>query len=502
VTKVSDKRGPSHGKRNVVLKVRDFGPIAGGEVDLRPLTVFAGPSNTGKSWLAILIYVMGKHVSSFPFSLFDVIIKSDMESGEVARRFPADIHRWQHDIDKRGELKFTRQEIDTLRNAFQGLSPSLESELQRCYGIGEIAKFIRHGCENNVEIFSAHIAEITHRLSISGQPKEISLKVDMPDELTLPIDSKNRGYLNFLHEFGKSSRKRDRAYDPFWSSRIIGEVLQRIDLGKNFGRVYYMPADRGGVMHAHAVVVGALIRNASRAGLHHEQSLPVLSGILSDFLDGLLKIAQPRQRRGAVGRRRNLDRKLEDSILRGTVQAERFETGYPRFIYRPEGWDRSLPMMSVSSMVSELSPVVLYLRHYVTPGDTLILEEPEAHLHPAMQRRFTAEIVSWVKAGVRVILTTHSEWVLEELSTIVARGEGGNDVDAKRSEHALTANEVGVWLFDFVDRKKQGKGSKIEEVPWDPDEGGYEAGFYDVATEGHNEWAEARRHSPGGSASE
>ena len=34
---------------NVRISVKDFGPIASGTVDLRPLTVFVGPSNTGKN---------------------------------------------------------------------------------------------------------------------------------------------------------------------------------------------------------------------------------------------------------------------------------------------------------------------------------------------------------------------------------------------------------------------------------------------------------------------
>lgn len=40
------------------LEVSDFGPIAEAKIELRPLTVFVGPSNTGKSYLAILIYAL------------------------------------------------------------------------------------------------------------------------------------------------------------------------------------------------------------------------------------------------------------------------------------------------------------------------------------------------------------------------------------------------------------------------------------------------------------
>ena len=95
---------------------------------------------------------------------------------------------------------------------------------------------------------------------------------------------------------------------------------------------------------------------------------------------------------------------------------------YPLFSYRPDGWKYDLPLMNASSMVSELAPVVLYLRHMVGPGNVLIIEEPELHLHPAMQVEFTRQLATLVDAGVRVLVTTHSEWVLEELANIVRRG--------------------------------------------------------------------------------
>ena len=50
--------------RNLMLSVRDFGPIYSAEIELRPLTVFVGPSNTGKSYLAILIYALHKFFNS------------------------------------------------------------------------------------------------------------------------------------------------------------------------------------------------------------------------------------------------------------------------------------------------------------------------------------------------------------------------------------------------------------------------------------------------------
>ena len=38
------------------VSVKNFGPVIEGTVDLKPLTLFVGPSNAGKSYLAMLVY--------------------------------------------------------------------------------------------------------------------------------------------------------------------------------------------------------------------------------------------------------------------------------------------------------------------------------------------------------------------------------------------------------------------------------------------------------------
>ena len=41
----------------LTISVKNLGPIAEGSVDLKPLTIFVGPSNTGKSYMATAVYV-------------------------------------------------------------------------------------------------------------------------------------------------------------------------------------------------------------------------------------------------------------------------------------------------------------------------------------------------------------------------------------------------------------------------------------------------------------
>ncbi|SAY38505.1 hypothetical protein [Candidatus Synechococcus spongiarum] len=49
---------------NLELEVADFGLIMEAKMDLRPPTVFVGPSNTGKSYLAILMYALHRFFAS------------------------------------------------------------------------------------------------------------------------------------------------------------------------------------------------------------------------------------------------------------------------------------------------------------------------------------------------------------------------------------------------------------------------------------------------------
>jgi len=205
--------------------------------------------------------------------------------------------------------------------------------------------------------------------------------------------------------------------------------------------------------------------------------------VLADFLDGLIWMSRP-TRTSSI----DLADVLEQNLLAGAVRLDSSETGYPSFVYRPVSWDSDLPLTRASSMVSELAPVVLYLRHCVEPGNVLIIEEPEAHLHPALQARFARELARLVHAGVRVVLTTHSEWILEVLANLVRMSElsEGQRKGIPGADVALAPQQVGAWLFK---PDADGAGSAVEEMPLDTDAGSFPAGFGEVSEALYNEWA-------------
>ena len=185
----------------------------------------------------------------------------------------------------------------------------------------------------------------------------------------------------------------------------------------------------------------------------------------------------------------HLAQNLEQTLLLGAVRVEQSPINYPSFFFRPDGWKRDLPLMNASSMVSELAPVVLYLRHVVQPGDLLIIEEPESHLHPAMQVEFIRQLAAAVQSGVRILITTHSEWVLEELANLVRLSElpkeqrtGIDDEDI-----VLSPDQVGAWFFEPTADQS---GSVVREIALDTESATFPAGFGLVTESLYNRWAE------------
>ena len=476
----------------VTLSVEDFGPIAKATVELRPFTVFVGASNTGKSYLAILLYTLQRFFGAgsgvTPISPARLHDSSNFRSQMTDEQGVA-AHQWLQQA--RDQLAHRGSPIDvvlpdeianSVRPILQGVRESallFDAQAKRCFGVAESGDLVRQPagkCARVVlrrEVHDGGAAEIGYDFAIKRTGTQ--LKPSIPEDV--PLRVKVTSDIDLWRLEQRLSMRFPETFHVDLADSVVPSIVGAIG-----NPVHYLPADRAGVMRAHKVVVSSLVRRASRAGLEPESPLPVLSGVLADFLEGLIELDDRKQTTS-----RQLAKRLETDILGGSVSISQSTVGYPSFHYRPENWQDDLPLMNTSSMVSELAPVVLYLRHVVQPGDVLIIEEPESHLHPAMQVSFTRYLAGVVKAGIRVIVTTHSEWVLEALANLVQLSEVP---EARRSKisggPALKPEEVGAWSFE---RQEWPQGSVVREIPLDTVRGTFPAGFGDITEQLYNDWA-------------
>ena len=491
---------------NLELSVSNFGPIARADIDLRPMTVFVGPSNTGKSYLAILIYALhsffaGRDTSTVfgspggGGSIFGVNPYPDdtaMLSDEVFA-LSDQLQKILKAVDSRDfkdvPLSFQESMVDFVRsrlNVIDNYDVLFDNEITRCLGVDDAASLVRRQARSN--------ASVTVKRPIpspGGRAEGISWDFKL-----------NRGRFDLTSYLPEASQLILLMNDEirqrlvallYWPSGIKASLTTEYLIELVGGYIvsplsryaYYLPADRTGVIHARNLIIGSLINQAFRTESRRDAPVPQLPGVLTDFLHQLIAL------RDRIKKEPKLDvaRNIEKYMLQGVVRMDLSPLGYPEFSYRPDGWKGDLPLINTSSIVSELAPVVLYLRYVVQPGDVLIIEEPESHLHPAMQVEFIRHLAAAVRGGVRIMITTHSEWVLDELANLVRVSQvpesRRNGIDG--ADLSLAPEQLGVWLFE---PKQRPKGSVVKEIPFDEDFGGFRSGFDDVAMNTYNDYAE------------
>jgi predicted ATPase len=111
--------------------------------------------------------------------------------------------------------------------------------------------------------------------------------------------------------------------------------------------------------------------------------------------------------------------------------------------------------------VSQVLPALVLL-YYAPEGSTIILEQPEIHLHPAVQSALADIIITTIKSrNIQVILESHSEHLLQRLLRRIAEGEKSpypliepNDVKlffCQSVQGVSTLEELRVNLFGSIE---------------------------------------------------
>ena len=94
------------------------------------------------------------------------------------------------------------------------------------------------------------------------------------------------------------------------------------------------------------------------------------------------------------------------------------QTILPDFKYTPKNVAVDMPLYITSSVITELAPLSLLLQSGIN-FKTIIIEEPEAHLHPVLQKRMAQFIIRLVNNKKSVWVTTHSDTVLQHVNNML-----------------------------------------------------------------------------------
>ena len=492
------------------VSVKDFGPIIEGTVDLKPLTIFVGPSNAGKSYLATLVYSLTQSMARYGgyvgydqiirpgrFAEQRVVLDLDSET-ERAEEVAKAVSEWARSIEPGRERTLDIAFVDLpaevrgllnriVRRSLESTEEWFNRELQRCHGnISDLRN--RRPDATHLEI---GFEQSRPPLKLNFEQDQNSLRT-LPDRVwdmshwRFPIP---RNALHLLQANVSSRKSRSREGLRVHYYDFLG-VLAELVISTLHEEVpnscYYLPAARSGIAQGHKAIASILVRQSSYAAIRPLE-IPTLPGIITDFMGHILTIERTGGRLygSEIEEVEDVVAFLERDVVRGRIDIDRSgEVPYPEISYAPIVGQPDVgeyPFHRTSSMVSELAPVILFLKYLVYPGDLVVLEEPESHLHPASQRQMARAIVRLVNAGVKVIITTHSDYFVGQINNLLKLSHASSSKLRKEgyaAEDCLKPDDLSAYHF----RMDEGLGgSVVDRLEIDPNFGIDEQEFADVS---------------------
>ena len=139
-----------------------------------------------------------------------------------------------------------------------------------------------------------------------------------------------------------------------------------------------------------------------------------------------------------------------DEIIGGKYTVTRNDELY----FQPKGSRIKLTMDESSSAVRSLLDVGFYIKHIAQSGDLLMIDEPELNLHPENQRKIARLLATLVNIGIKVFITTHSDYIVKELNLLIMMNQESEKIKelAKKENYfvyeLLSAKKIRVYTSE------------------------------------------------------
>ncbi|QEY59418.1 AAA family ATPase [Pseudomonas sp. C27(2019)] len=379
------------------LQIENFARIKEAAIEIRPLTLFVGENNSGKSYVATLLW----GIWAFAPSLFSKRIPTSADYLECK----AVIKQLAKTLASNPEeaLELTEQQQTVFIGWFNTILNRKRQELvSKTFSTDEIA---------------------IGKLTIIDYKRLSPFKIKVDDNLEKPFHFEE-SLLTVSENFIKSIN--DSSEDV---GNFIYETIQDLILSLLF--FAYPNVSNHHSLKLFNLFMSLNIRPPKKAPLFLPTSrtsfMHTFPALVADALSGdglkltapvrrfLQLLAQPKNKANADTKLAAIAEWLEHELIKGKI--EKLETeSLPIYQYKADKL-AAIPMYLTSSLVSEVAPLVHFLRSF-NSYNALFIEEPEAHLHPAAQRTMARALARIMNQGVPVLTTTHGDTLFQQLNNL------------------------------------------------------------------------------------
>ncbi len=432
------------------ITIRNLARITEANVELKPLTVFIGRNNTNKSYVAHVFYALFDMVKKNLGSLF-----SFPEKEEIVDKFDIFFKKEKISGHFLYSLKKEKEVLQKLLSLFNTI-------WQRTF-----PDYIKNPHLNTTieidesELLNHIFEEMDCRLIL----------YDEKDTAEVFVSTSSFRKRNVYLGLSRLKENEKGILADFLVNIVQGLIGTYFKVSHPF---FYFPAARTGF---------SLALDDIRSGVFEKYSgMPItrLSKPTIDFIKQYDDIKHERLLFNPGGQSKEVKEILlffEKQLLGGKIllETKSIENYILRkFVYRPRGFsDTPLEFHCVSSMVTELAPIYSVLKVLGDIKNTfLIIEEPEAHLHPYAQLEMVKLLGMLVRNGARVLITTHSDYILNFINILI-RSSQLSDEERKKlnfrrkkqdlSQCFLKPEEVRCYFFKEKKKEVELKNIEITE---------------------------------------
>ena len=394
--------------KNIPIKIKNFGSIKEAKLDIKSLTVFIGPNNSGKSYASLLFHSLTSSniKNNISLSKSSIFFDSEYKKIEKLRKFfkKKIFEEISTYVEKEQNKEFNHFILSSnlLDEIFYKLielliTPYLKSNISSLFG-----KNLDKLVNNNAVEFSINYQEVIFTFS-NETFKSLINNVNLPNFNTMLNGRKILRFrdgklcINMTHPFFDNRNK------SFQDDSLVDMVLNLIlsiireDLFKNHS--YYMPTAKGDLSNYLKFFTGQNFTITN-------EDFPYTAGSLAKDL-----INMNYDEKSIFY---DIARNLENELFTGKTKVDT-SNELPKYSFlRNDGLE--LNNKHISSSIAEIRPIILFLKHELKKDDTIIIEEPESHLNPKNQRIFIKYLIRCINAGLRVLITTHSDYIIDQIN--------------------------------------------------------------------------------------
>ena len=400
-----------------VLHVENFAKIKSADIEISPLMCFVGDNNSGKSYLMSLLWgilTLGK----------DVFPKNVSES----RTYKL-CENWLSNSLGKNTL-ITEEAAQLYINWFNELlSNNKRSLLKRLFNF-------------DVEAESIEIRNYRRNKEISIKWEEYGTRYSV-----------TKSYIKFpvQEDYTREDLSKMNAY-VCWNLLMHGiasPLYTPIVKGRRTGEPVYLPASRTGFMLTYPQLLEKSIQTSFSVSADEGKSMLTLPYV--DFLQLIVRFETNKNPKHA-----DIISFIETKMTNGSINVKK--EFVPVIKYKPTNSNKELPLFVASSVVSEVSPILLTLKSNIN-FNVIIIEEPEAHLHPELQQKMAQIIIRLMNSGVPVWITTHSETILQHINNMIKlkknkRSKELRDEYSYKDEDIVDINDVRMYQFSINEKQR------------------------------------------------